>query len=327
MKEKFLKFIKDYEYEFNWLHICRDFYIETYENFPQISIINPRDTHNFYPITSRIDVKKTIEKIMSTFEDSCLIEYEEDLYIILGKDFIVCNVFIICSDKDKLKLIRGCIVTKEGPLLSILSNDLQADKTTTVRVKETSFNEVYYNADLPDNKIKDLLYSDKRENIVLYGNSGTGKTHYIKSLITKYQDLDFYLLNVTTLYYLLDPGFINFLINNRNAVYIIEDCETEIIDSKNSILKNFVNLFKGIVESNYKSKFIFIFNSLRIPVNPEFNSIIDLSYKFDTLDVDRCNLVLKSLGKTSEVSKSTLLGDLFKLEDNTTEIETNRVGF
>ena len=69
--------------------------------------------------------------------------------------------------------------------------------------------------------------------VLLHGKPGTGKTSYIRYLITKTQKPIIFLPpNMAAS--ITDPGLMNVLIDNPNSVFVIEDAENIIIDRNRS---------------------------------------------------------------------------------------------
>ena len=65
--------------------------------------------------------------------------------------------------------------------------------------------------------------------ILLHGDPGTGKTTYIKHLIYKFLDKEFIFIQNDFVRDLLKPSFISFLLQNKNAILIIEDAEKVVV--------------------------------------------------------------------------------------------------
>ena len=85
----------------------------------------------------------------------------------------------------------------------------------TVDFRAININELY-NDDFVD--IDAIISQSMTKNeagiILLHGESGTGKTSYIKHLISKYQDKEFIFIQNDFVKDLLKPSFISFLLHN-----------------------------------------------------------------------------------------------------------------
>jgi len=106
---------------------------------------------------------------------------------------------------------------------------------------------------------------------LLYGKSGTGKTHYIRYLINVLSKenkkiLYFSPMMVSTI---LDPTFINFIISwcknldNKNVIFLIEDAEPLLYnrnDSRNIGISNLLNLTDGLLNDLLGIQIIATFN-------------------------------------------------------------------
>ena len=113
--------------------------------------------------------------------------------------------------------------------------------------------------------IEDALPTDKAGLILLHGSPGTGKTSYIKNLITKFDNLSFIFLQNEFVNELLNPDFISFLLKNRNAILLIEDAEkvltTREYSNENSVVSTILQLTDGLFSDYLNIKIICTFNT------------------------------------------------------------------
>lgn len=125
----------------------------------------------------------------------------------------------------------------------------------------------HYNDDfIPVNeKIIHFLNTDDLTGLVLlHGKPGTGKTSYLRYLITRTKRKVIYIpLGIFDM--LSSPGFLPFLAENTGCVWIIEDCE-ELVKSRESIngnsgISSLLNLSDGLLSDALNIKLICTFNT------------------------------------------------------------------
>ena len=112
--------------------------------------------------------------------------------------------------------------------------------------------DLYYNDDFKDvdRMITERLSRKNDKGIVLlHGLPGTEKTTYLRHLIGSIKKKILF-VSPGVAGNLMNPEFIDLLIDNRNAILIIEDAETIIMDRKyssNSSVSNLLNISDGLL--------------------------------------------------------------------------------
>jgi len=152
--------------------------------------------------------------------------------------------------------------------------------------------------------------------ILLHGESGTGKTSYIKHLISKYQNKEFIFIQNDFVKDLLKPSFIAFLLHNKNAVLIIEDAEKVVVSRENaaddSVVSTILQLTDGLFSDFLNIKIICTFNTNidRIDKALLRKGRMIAKYKFTPLSPDKTAALAKKLGY-DDVTGSLKLADIF----------------
>lgn len=139
--------------------------------------------------------------------------------------------------------------------------------TVTSEVNEVNIIvEENYNDDfIPAYKdLKRFLASRESGLALLHGMKGTGKTNVIRFLINTC-DNDFVIVPNNLVCQLGDPQFTSFMLNNKNSVFILEDCEQILKDRSENIfdsaISNILNMSDGLLSDIFNIKFICTFNA------------------------------------------------------------------
>lgn len=139
--------------------------------------------------------------------------------------------------------------------------------TTESRIRKISL-------DIKDNYNDDFIpvnedvvkFLDQRESglVILHGKRGTGKTNYIRSLCSSHPQ-NYIIITNEIAKYLVDPIFITFLINQKNSVLILEDCEEVLMDRGinkfGNAISGILNLSDGLMSDALNIKLICTFNT------------------------------------------------------------------
>ena len=169
--------------------------------------------------------------------------------------------------------------------------------------------------------------------ILLHGEPGTGKTTYIKHLICKFTEREFIFVQNDFVSDLLKPSFIAFLLQNKNAVLIIEDAEKVVVPrdhtSETSVVSTILQLTDGLFSDFLNIKIICTFNTdiHRIDKALLRKGRKVAKYNFSALTSEKTAALAKKLGHEN-VEGSLTLADIFgydKLEFNDTN--TRKIGF
>lgn len=196
--------------------------------------------------------------------------------------------------------------------------------TQPVNIKKPKIDfNIHYNDDfLPIHKdiVKQLNKRDTNGLYLFHGQPGTGKSTYIKFLIHQLKKKVIFIspkmageldnLNMTP-----------FLLNNKNAVFVIEDAE-ELIQSRqevrNSNLSMLLNLTDGLLGESLGIQIIATFNTDVKNIDKALLRKGRLSqiYEFKPLTVDRTNKLLASLGIMETVNQPLAVADIYNFKND-----------
>lgn len=291
---------------------------------------------NFPTPNTTINEYRTCNKIIETFKEKCFVYKINTFCWVIGPDFIVENGSIILSKSDRNEKLEKCIVYEKSnyPTMRWVSYDSRGNITTfSMDVIKKGDIEGNYNDDLPHNRITHILNEDSSSIIILHGKPGTGKTNYIRNLIANNQDKDFYWLDASMFNQINSAEFINFLLNCKNGIFILEDCEALLSSrdrSGNGLLSSLLNISDGILGDSMHLKFICTFNADLQHIDQALlrKGRLKVKYEFKDLERDKVKAIFKKLGIDESNAKNMPLCDVYNFEEDNGGKQNNRkVGF
>ena len=196
---------------------------------------------------------------------------------------------------------------------------------TTEDVEIGNFNAIniqeLYNDDFVemDAIITESMQKQESGMVLLHGEPGTGKTTYIKHLICKYQNKQFIFIQNDFVKDLLKPSFISFLLQNKNAILIIEDAEKVVVSrgnsSDDSVVSTILQLTDGLFSDFLNIKIICTFNTNIDHIDKALlrKGRMIAKYNFMPLSAEKTSALAQKLGQDN-VSGSLTLADIFGLD-------------
>jgi hypothetical protein len=182
--------------------------------------------------------------------------------------------------------------------------------------------EDHYNDDFANvsEVILSNLESRKKTGIIfLHGEHGTGKTSYIRYLISSLTRNVMYMPpNLSD--QISNPEFLRFLLDHKDSVLVLEDAENVIKTreaGENQAVSNLLNLTDGILGDGLNYQVICTFNTNIDKVDPALKrkGRMIANYRFGPLSIDKTkNLIHKLYGEGSiphNFAKKMTLGDIF----------------
>ena len=171
--------------------------------------------------------------------------------------------------------------------------------------------------------------------ILLHGQHGTGKTSYIKYLTSLIEDKDILFIPPSMAEMLSDPSMIPFLMEHRDSILIIEDAERVIGDRESGNVSsagvsNVLNLTDGILGDCLSIQIIATFNMRKENIDKALlrKGRLIAEHKFDKLNLDDTNKLLKHLDKGMEVKDGMTLADIYNIDVEVHKtIKTSKLGF
>lgn len=159
-----------------------------------------------------------------------------------------------------------------------------------------------YNDDFAheDEKIRKFIESDDKSGLViLHGEKGTGKTTYIRNIISSFPNKKFVFVTPDLVNLLGSPSFTSFINTLNNHIIILEDCENVIRDRKttgaNSAVSTLLNMTDGLLADDLGIKFICTFNEDIKDIDSALmrKGRLVCKYEFKPLTVEKTNALLE----------------------------------
>ena len=207
--------------------------------------------------------------------------------------------------------------------------------TINSKIKRTEVNfDTHYNDDIKDMYKELLTFLNERESglAVLHGCMGSGKTTFIKNMISS-MDKQFILVTNTIAAHMAEPEFIAFMMENKDSVFILEDCEQILMNREENrfggAISNILNMSDGLMSDIFNIKFICTFNT-------DIKNIDEallrpgrcfVNYEFKALSKDKSAKLLESLGHKVDIQKDMTLAEIYNYDPNTVVTTKKKVGF
>lgn len=183
--------------------------------------------------------------------------------------------------------------------------------------------------------VKRLNKENDKGIILLHGDPGTGKTSYIKYLTKLINNKDVLFIPPSMAEMLSEPSIIPFLMDHKNTILIIEDAERVIsdrqINGSSAGVSNILNLTDGILGDCLNIQVIATFNMRKEKIDQALlrKGRLIAEHKFEKLNVDETNNLLKTLGKDIVVEDGLVLADIYNIdvEEYKTVNKNLKIGF
>ena len=350
-----------------------DNYFDTPKMIEYIKENTPADENMQYIVYSTYDLDSKEEKVGFS-----VIFNKSNIFARMENN--VTESYVLYGNEDKealgkfIDLIRQFYVAPEEEKnnLFLVAQDMSGFKLNKWHIKEVKdFDfKLQYNDDFleANTTIKDFLEEDGKSGLlILWGEKGTGKTTYIRHLISSYPGKKFVFIPSNLITMLGDPSFGNFLLSLQNSIIILEDCEAVIRSRKSnssaSAVSLLLNMGDGLMSDDLGIKFICTFNEEvtnidealmrkgRLACMYEFKKlksnkvkelmpvvinkkIADYQEKIDAAgdDTDKVARLNEKIDKLNEVLsydnfKDMTLADIYNVEDASFIKETKKIGF
>ncbi len=214
-------------------------------------------------------------------------------------------------------------IYKGKPKISLLVNTATGVGTNSITISKPKLRLDYnYNDDFKDihQTIKRRLSKkDDKGLILLHGKPGTGKTSYIRYLISSVRKQVIFLPpNMASC--ITNPELISILIQNRNSIFVIEDAENIVIDREkegNSPVSALLNISDGLLSDCLSIQIICSFNTDISKVDSALlrKGRLIAKYEFKELEIDKAKSLSKKLGFQSTINSPMTLSAIYNQDE------------
>ncbi len=257
------------------------------------------DTHQ-YKWFNRQKKKFTFDTTIIILNNQVMVEFDDTYCWIFHNNtqdaFVTEVTELLNSFKEKQR--------KEPLEINLIVQSKNSMYLKPMETKRTKLDlDLFYEDDFKavDDIIRRRLNQKKDKGIVLlHGLPGTGKTTYLRYLIGKIKKRVLF-LSPNVAGNLMNPDFIDLLINNPNTVLVIEDAENIIMDRRtnsSSAVSNLLNISDGLLADFLNVQLICTFNSSLTMVDSALmrKGRLIAKYEFGKLSVTKAQKLSNHLG-------------------------------
>jgi hypothetical protein len=228
--------------------------------------------------------------------------------------------------------------TRKQPLeINLIVQSKRGLELKSMEIKRTKLDlDLFYEDDFKatDAVIRQRLSSRNDKGIVLlHGLPGTGKTTYLRHLIGRIKKRVLF-LSPSVAENLMNPEFVELLVDNPNTVVIIEDAEHIIMDRKfssGSSVSNLLNISDGLLADFLNVQLVCTFNSALATIDSALlrKGRLIAKYEFGRLSVQKAQRLSDHLGVNTVVRQPMSIAEVANQKEQgmTSEMQERMIGF
>jgi hypothetical protein len=271
--------------------------------------------------------KYQFDKTVIILSNNCLVEFDDNYCEVLhdgeNDSFVLAVTELVNQFKERQR--------REPLEINLIVQNRHSLELKAMEIKRTKLDlDLFYEDDFKetDDIIRRRLNQEKDKGIVLlHGLPGTGKTTYLRYLIGKIKKRVLF-LSPTVAGNLMNPDFIELLIDNPNTVVIIEDAENIIMDRKynsGSAVSNLLNISDGLLADFLNVQLICTFNNSLTMVDSALmrKGRLIAKYEFGKLGVEKSQRLSNHLGFDALIDVPKTIAEIANPNDK--EYKTERV--
>ncbi|HVI45467.1 MAG TPA: AAA family ATPase [Chitinophaga sp.] len=298
-------------------------------------------------------IKGFEDKIVNTYRytdyDSKKKKYRHNqTIVVLNNNCLVafwqswCEILHDGADETLVKKITETVTRykekqrREPHEINLITSGRKGLELKSLEVKRTKLDVGLFYADEfkeVDKIIQQRLRKDKDKGIVLlHGLPGTGKTTYLRYLIGRIKKRILF-VSPDLANNIMNPEFMELLVDNPNCVVIIEDAENVIMDRKfsgNSSVSNLLNLSDGLLADCLNIQLVCSFNSELSAIDSALlrKGRLIARYEFKRLPVAKAQKLSQHMGFDSVITRPMSIAEIANQHEPSFEESRNHaIGF
>jgi hypothetical protein len=273
--------------------------------------------------------KYQFDKTLVVLKNNCLVEFDDDYCEILhhGNDetFLEDVTELVNKFKERQK--------RQPQEINLIVQNKHGLDLKAMEIKRTKLDlNLFYQDEFAETDeiiTKRLNQKNDKGIVLLHGLPGTGKTTYLRYLIGKIKKRVLF-LSPNVAGNLMNPDFIELLIDNPNTVLIIEDAENIIMDRKyesSSSVSNLLNISDGLLADFLNVQLICTFNSALTMVDSALmrKGRLIAKHEFGKLSIVKAQRLSDHLGFENTITKPMTIAEVANPNDKEYAVEKVKI--
>lgn len=299
------------------------------------------EEEEFRENSDKIDYETTLSNVIKEYPDTVVLNiYKGKLSksVLFNDEFIYYDGTFHINTPNIPERIMKCVEEKgQKPKIRWILRSTRGyidNKFMEICPKggiEGNYNDDFYPI---DEKVRETIHNDESSIIILHGKPGTGKTSYIRNLISENRDIMFYWVDSSMFNYIDSSEFVDFVTTCKNAVFVLEDSESLLTsrdEEHNPAMQTLLSISDGMLGDSLKLKFICTFNTDLKNIDKAIlrKGRMKVKYEFKELETDKVKGIFRKIGIDEKLAKPMTISDAYNYaEDNGNEsTSVKKVGF